>query len=57
MLAEDLPDVRIMTFGYDADISTALSRTTNSSIFTVAQELVVRLQMKREDTEMVCLDY
>jgi len=43
----------VLSFGYDADISKALSRTANNSIFTVAQDLVVRLQMKREDTGKV----
>jgi hypothetical protein len=54
LLAQDIQNIRVMTFGYDAEISTALSRTANSSIFTVARDLVVRLQMKREDSGKVC---
>jgi hypothetical protein len=49
-LANDVENLRIISFGYDADVSTFLSRTSDRSIFSVAQDLIVRLELLREST-------
>ncbi len=50
LLAKDVSNLRIISFGYDADVSKFLSRTSDRSIFSVAQDLVVRLEMLRDST-------
>jgi hypothetical protein len=50
LLPSDVPDVRVLTFGYDANISSILSKSANGSIFTIAQDLITRLEMFREGT-------
>jgi hypothetical protein len=49
-LLKDVPGLRVITFGYNADVSAFLNRTSNSSIFSIAQDLVVRLEMLRDKT-------
>ena len=44
-----------MTYGYDADVSLLLSKTADNNIFTIAQDLVVRLEASREGTGNVRL--
>ncbi|KAK0747113.1 hypothetical protein B0T18DRAFT_466791, partial [Schizothecium vesticola] len=51
LLPFDLPNVRVLTFGYDANIATISSRRANNSIFTTAQDLVVRLAATRESLD------
>jgi hypothetical protein len=50
LLLDDVKNLRIISFGYDADVSTFLSRTSDRSIFSVAQDLIVRLESLREST-------
>jgi hypothetical protein len=47
-LLKDVPSLRIISFGYDADVSAFLNRTSDRSIFSIAQDLVVRLEMLRD---------
>ncbi|KAF2417713.1 hypothetical protein EJ08DRAFT_703291 [Tothia fuscella] len=46
-LTKDVENLRIISFGYDADVSNFLSRTSDRSIFSIAQDLIVRLEMMR----------
>lgn len=48
LLGPDLQNVRILTYGYDARISTILNKATDGSIFTIAQDLVTRLELSRQ---------
>lgn len=50
LLAEDVHNLRIITYGYDADISKFLYRTSDRSIFSIAQDLVIRLEILRESS-------
>ena len=52
LLGPDLQNARIMTYGYDARIATLLNRTADGSIFTIAQDLVTRLELSRQSDEM-----
>lgn len=47
-LLNDVSGLRVITFGYNADVSAFLNRTSDSSIFSIAQDLIVRLEMLRE---------
>ncbi len=55
LLLNQLNNVRVVTFGYDADVSSFLSKTSDRSIFSIAQDLVTRLEMLRESTDKVCV--
>lgn len=47
-LSQDVPDARILTYGYDANVSTILNKSADRSIFSVAQDLVTRLETIRD---------
>ncbi|KAL3953290.1 hypothetical protein ACCO45_013233 [Purpureocillium lilacinum] len=57
LLLNQLNNVRVVTFGYDADVSSFLSKTSDRSIFSIAQDLVTRLEMLRESTDKDQLDF
>ncbi|KAJ6440599.1 eukaryotic translation initiation factor 3 subunit [Purpureocillium lavendulum] len=50
-MLNQLSNIRVITFGYDADVSSFLSKTSDRSIFSIAQDLVTRLEMLRESTD------
>jgi hypothetical protein len=41
-----------MTYRYDARIATLLNRSAGESIFTIAQDLVTRLELSRQSDKM-----
>lgn len=47
-LGPDLPETRIVTYGYDANFPTILNVTANGSIFKISQDLVTRLELFRQ---------
>jgi hypothetical protein len=44
-LGPDLPEARIVTYGYDANIPTILNVTADGSIFKISQNLVTRFEL------------
>lgn len=53
LLLKDLPNIRVISFGYDAEISTFLHPAADGSIFSIARDLVARLEILRDTTERV----
>lgn len=53
LLLKDLPNIRVISFGYDAEISTFLHPASDGSIFSIARDLVARLEILRDTTERV----
>ncbi len=54
LLSQSIPNARIITYGYNADVSTFLSKSADNSIFNIAQDLVTRLEILRSDPDTVC---
>ena len=50
LLKQDLPDVRILSFGYDADIANFWNPTSNSRLSNHAENMVGELVRNRERT-------
>ena len=54
LLSTDVPNARIMTFGYDADVTKLdSSQVTNGTMESHAADLCVALARRRADTDSV----
>ena len=53
LLKEDVPNARIMTYGYDANVMNFFSNASQSSIFQHAINLLEDLQRKRRSQDEV----
>ncbi|KAE9364277.1 hypothetical protein N431DRAFT_355121, partial [Stipitochalara longipes BDJ] len=51
LLPQSLPNIRIMTYGYDADVINFFSNTSKSSIFQHSINLLEDLQLERDTPE------
>jgi len=54
LIKEDLPDARVMTFGYDADVFHARRSTSLESISSYSRDLLASLSGKRHGVEVSC---
>lgn len=55
LLAEDMPDARIMTFGYDADVVGLWNPASTNRISNRARDLLGALSRKRVGSDMVSM--
>ncbi|KAH8653107.1 WD40-repeat-containing domain protein [Tricladium varicosporioides] len=51
LLKEDVPEARIMTFGYNTKITQGYSAANQGNIFSHAKDLLYRLEAKRRNAE------
>jgi hypothetical protein len=54
LIKEDLPDARVMTFGYDADVVHAIRSASLESISSYSGDLLASLSGKRRGIEVSC---
>jgi len=54
LIKEDLPDARVMTFGYDADVVHAVRSVSLESISSYSGDLLASLSGKRHGVEVSC---
>ena len=54
LIKEDLPDARVMTFGYDADVVHAIGSASLESISSYSGDLLASLSGKRHGVEVSC---
>jgi hypothetical protein len=54
LIKEDLPDARVMTFGYDADVAHAIGSASLESISSYSGDLLGCLSGKRHGVEVSC---
>jgi hypothetical protein len=54
LIKEDLPDARIMTFGYDADVVHTIRSASLESISSYSGDLLASLSGKRHGVEVSC---
>jgi hypothetical protein len=51
LLAPDIPNARIIMYGYDGDVSTFMVKTADNNIFKIGHDLITRLEVLRSTTE------
>jgi hypothetical protein len=57
LLCQDIPNARIMTWGYDANVSSFWGHTSRNRLGEHAKNLMGDVVRFREDTNTVCYDY